>query len=151
MIANSVEEFLKYTPIGRLIALDVGTKRIGIAITDDTRKIITPSETLHRLGNKKDIPYLLKFFMVKKVSGVIVCLPLSFKEEETKYSQFVRRFVDILSKDSKIPFIFQDERLSSFDAEDLMLDLVGSNKTKQVVDKISASYILEYFLNSIKF
>lgn len=148
MIFTDKIDFLNICPSGRLISLDVGTKTIGIAITDTTRKIITPVETLMRKGNKKDIPILISMFEEKKVQGIIVGLPLSFDEKKTDCSKFIGRFAENLSLSTNLPIFLQDERLSSFEAEDLMLDIVGFNGTKKVVDKIAASYILESFLNN---
>lgn len=145
---NINKNFFEKTTTGRLIALDVGTKTIGLAITDDARKISLPLQTILRKGNKKDIPELLKIFEEKKVSGIVVGLPLSFDGEETESSRFIRRFIDNLSLQTNLPIVFQDERLSSFVAEDLMLDKFGTKKTKEVVDKIAASYILSDFLCS---
>lgn len=149
MLVKNINDFIKGVQKGRLIALDVGSKTIGIAITDDTQTIITPLEILIRKGNKKDIPILIKIFDDKKIKGIIVGLPLSFNNEDTNCSLFIRRFVDNLSMFTNIPIFLQDERLSSFEAEDLMLDKIGFNKTKKVIDKIAASYILESFLNQI--
>jgi len=142
------EEFLKYSPYGRLLALDMGTKRIGVAVCDELRKIAIPSDTIYRKGNKIDIPIILEMIRSKNIKGIIIGLPISFDEKETNSSIFVRRFVENLLKLTNVPIFLQDERLSSFEAEDLMLDSVGYNKTKIVVDKISASYILESFLNN---
>ena len=146
MIFNTKIDFLNSCPNGRLIALDVGTKNIGVAITDDTRRITTPIETISRKGNKKDFPIILNLIKEKKVKGIIIGLPLSFDESENESSLFIRRFTENLLKEVIIPVFFQDERLSSFEAEDLMLDSIGFNETKKVVDKIAASYILESFL-----
>lgn len=148
MIFEKLEDFIKTIEKGRLIALDVGTKTIGLAITDDTQSIITPVDTIYRKGNKKDIPILLNIFQEKKVKGIIVGLPLSFDNKDTNCSTFIKRFTNNLSLETNLPIFFQDEKLSSFEAEDLMLDKVGFNKTKKVVDKIAASYILESFLNN---
>lgn len=148
MIIENLQDFIKQTEKGRLIALDVGTKTIGLAITDDTQSIITPVDTIYRKGNKKDIPILLNIFQEKKVKGIIIGLPLSFDNKDTDCSTFIKRFTNNLSLETDLPIFFQDERLSSFEAEDLMLDKVGFNKTKKVVDKIAASYILESFLNN---
>lgn len=143
----SPQDFLKICPSGRLLGLDVGTKRIGTAITDDLRKMCLPSDTISRQGNKKDFPILVNICKLKNIKGIIIGLPLSFEGKDTECSLFIKRFAENLSKEISLPIVFQDERLSSFVAEDLMLDSIGSNKTKKVVDKIAASYILESFLN----
>ena len=147
MIFEDIKDFLNVCPSGRLLGLDVGTKRIGVAITDDTRKICLPSDTIIRQGNKKDFVVLANLCKSKNIKGIVVGLPISFKEKDTECSLFIKKFTENLSKEINLPIIFQDERLSSFEAEELMLDEIGSNKTKKVVDKIAASYILESFLN----
>lgn len=145
MIFQDKTEFLKAAK-GRLLGLDVGTKTIGLAITDDSNKISLPLDTIHRKGNKKDFPVLIEIIKTKKVGGLVVGLPLSFDGSETESSNFIRRFTNNFLSNFEIPIIFQDERLSSFEAEDLMLDEYGYSATKKVVDKIAASYILESFL-----
>lgn len=147
MIFSNATDFLKICPCGRLLGLDIGTKRIGVATTDDTRKICLPSDTIIRQGNKKDFAILANICKSKNIKGIVIGLPISFDEKETECSSFVKKFTENLSKEIDLPIIFQDERLSSFEAEDLMLDEIGSNGTKRVVDKIAASYILESFLN----
>ena len=87
----------------------------------------------------------MSIFQEKKVKGIIIGLPLSFDNKDTNCSTFIKRFTNNLSLETDLPIFFQDERLSSFEAEDLMLDKVGFNKTKKVVDKIAASYILESY------
>jgi len=146
MIFSTKQEFIEKCPNGRLIGLDVGTKTIGIAITDDTRTVPTPVETLIRKGNKKDFAVLLDIFESKRAKGIVIGLPVSFNGKDTACSLFIRRFAKNLSAETTLPIIFQDERLSSFMAEDLMIGKMGSDKIKRVVDKIAASYILESFL-----
>ncbi|HSQ97301.1 MAG TPA: Holliday junction resolvase RuvX [Rickettsiales bacterium] len=146
MIDNP-EDFLKVCPNGKLLGLDVGTKNIGVAITDESRTICLPSETIARQGNKKDFPILINICKSKNIKGIVIGLPLSFEGEDTESSLFIKRFAENFSKEIELPMVFQDERLSSFIAEDLMLDEIGSNRTKKVVDKIAASYILESFLH----
>ncbi|MDD2839849.1 MAG: Holliday junction resolvase RuvX [Rickettsiales bacterium] len=147
MIFDNSKDFLKVCSHGRLLGLDVGTKKIGVAITDDMRKICLPSDTIVRQGNKKDFPVLINMCKIKNVKGIVIGLPISFDEKDTECSLFIKRFAENLSKEIDLPIVFQDERLSSFEAEDLMLDNIGSNRTKKVIDKIAASYILESFLN----
>jgi putative Holliday junction resolvase len=142
MIIDDKKSFLKICPNGRLMALDVGTKNIGIAITSDTRKICVPSETIRRQGNKKDFITIKRIIGEKKIVGIVVGLPLSFNNEENKISKFIRNFTNNLSNFIDLPIMYQDERLSSFEAEELMRDYDG---IKNVIDKIAASYILEDF------
>ncbi|MDR3289842.1 MAG: Holliday junction resolvase RuvX [Rickettsiales bacterium] len=129
--------------MGKLLGLDVGTKNIGIAITDDTRKICMPSELLIRQSNKKDFEVLQTMIKKKKAKGIVVGLPLYFNDEESEITKFVKRFAENLAKVIEIPMVYCNESLTSFEAEEVMR---GVGDIKKNVDKISASYILEHFL-----
>jgi putative Holliday junction resolvase len=144
MIFNNKDDFLAFCPQGKLMGIDVGSKRIGLSICDDTRKICLPSDTFIRQGNKKDFPALKEIVEKKKVKGVVIGLPLSFDDSENSATKFVRKFTENFSKITDIPFVYQDERLSSFEAENL---ISGKGDVKKVVDKVASSYILEDFLN----
>ena len=148
MLLDNKEEFLKYSPTGRIVALDIGTKRIGIAITDENRIISTPMEVLNTKNIDFDINYLINLFKENKIKGLVIGLPLSFDGKETKMSNYIKNFTEKILLKIDIPIIFQDERLSSFEAEEFLIEKIGTKKTKNVVDSVSASYILEYFLNS---
>lgn len=152
MIYNQIKDFIKVAQKNtRLAGLDVGTKTIGIAISDRDRNLSTPKTTIRRKGNKKDIPILLKFLNENKIGGIVVGLPLTEDDKETKGSLFIRRFVDNLAKSTNLPIIFHDERLTSFMAEDFMIDTMGVKfkKTKEIVDQTAGSFILQDFLDSL--
>jgi len=152
MIYKNIKDFLNLTKNNtRLAGLDVGTKTIGIAISDKDRNFSTPKTTIRRKGNKKDIPILLKFLEENKIGGIVIGLPLTKDDKETECSLFIRRFTDNLSSSTELPIIFFDERLSSFMAENFMIDMMGvkCKKTKEVVDQTAASFILQNFLDKI--
>jgi len=147
MIYQEKKDFLKALPDGRIIALDMGTKKIGIAITDEKRSIAMPSETIINRGNKQSILDISQICKNKKIVGIVIGLPISFDEHDTTFSKFVKVFAESLSHATLLPIIFHDERLSSFEAEDLIKNNCKSrNLDKKLVDKIAASYILESFL-----
>jgi len=153
MIYKQIKDFLK--PVSnnqRLAGLDVGTKTIGIAISDKDKNLSTPKTTIRRKGNKKDIPLLLKILDENQVGGIVIGLPLTEDEKETKISLFIRKFAENLSKATNLPICFFDERLSSFMAKDFMIDTMGVKyqKTKKLVDQTAASFILQSFLDEIK-
>ncbi|MDR0423672.1 MAG: Holliday junction resolvase RuvX [Rickettsiales bacterium] len=126
---------------GRLLGIDMGVNNIGIAITDETKTICTPSETIK---NDNFFLSLSNIVKSKKITGIVVGIPLNFQDEDTKFSKKIRKTFQNFSKQNDIPIIFQDERLTSFEAE----NLIGNYKNKKkVLDKIAASYILESFLD----
>ena len=152
MICLTKKDFMDRCPTGKLMAFDVGSKRIGIAITDENRQIIMPIDTFNRtkiIG--KDLERLCSMLITKKIKGLVVGLPFSFSDEDTlqtlRIRNFVKKFVSKLIKiDLNIPVVFQDERLTSFEAEDFMSNYIDSKRIKKNVDKLSAFYILESFV-----
>lgn len=150
MIYKTKEEFLLNCKNNtRLIGLDVGTKTIGVALTDKSRILATPKFVLKRKSNKIDIEQLLCYFKENAVGGIIVGEPLNSNGEETKCSRFIKNFVNELQKYIDLPIIFVDETLTSFQAEDFLINDMGSKckNVKEIVDKVAASYILQDFLN----
>lgn len=156
MICNSFEDMNKALPKeGRLLALDVGTKTIGTAITDATRMLVKPHQTIIRSGNKNDLPNVHKTIEENKVVGIIIGLPVHLDMQESKMTEFTRRFGDTLDNFLKeeysldLPIFFVDERLTSEEAE---LFLTREKRTrrkdiKKTIDSVAAAYILERFLN----
>ena len=150
MIFSSKKDFLLNCKNNtRLIGLDVGTKTIGVALSDKSRIIVTPKFVLKRKGNKKDIELLLSYFEENLVGGIIIGKPLNSNSEETECSKFISKFVDELKKYTELPIFFIDEALTSFQAEDFLINDMGSKcrNVKQIVDKVAASYILQDFIN----
>lgn len=151
MIFKNKKDFLSSIPKNTKIAgLDVGEKTIGIAICDETRSITTPKTIIKRKGNSKDIPELLNLLSGYNIQGIIIGLPLNLKDEETDMSTFIRRFGTNLAKETDLPIFFFDEKCSSLMAKDFMISKMGTKfqKTRQLVDKVAASFILQSFLES---
>jgi putative Holliday junction resolvase len=154
MIYNNLDQLNQELPAkGRIIGLDVGTKKIGVAICDADRNIASPKLTILRKGNQKDFMILEKFIKENNVVAIIVGLPLNMDGSASEMSKFVRRFADNLDQflpDLKIAFA--DERLSSFAAEDILNEKIPAknNKKKMLVDQIAASIILSSALENLK-
>ncbi len=157
MIFNNLEQLnQKLADKGRLIALDLGTKTIGVAICDATWLIANPKLTLARKGGKFDFQAISQIIKENNIQAIIIGLPLNMDGSESKMSEFVRKFAFSLDKFlfeeqliSKIAFM--DERLSSFAAEEIMeAGMLKNNKRKQLVDQIAASIILSNALQQLK-
>lgn len=150
MIYSTKKEFLENCKGNtRLLGLDVGTKTIGVAISDKSRILSTPKETIQRKGNKKDIEILINIIEENKISGIIVGKPLNSEEADTKCSKFIENFVNFMEKYIDLPIFFVNEALTSFQAEDFLIDCMYTKckKVKEIVDKVAASYILNDFLS----
>ncbi len=153
MIYDQISQLKKdLTVEGRLIALDVGTKIIGVAISDSLRIISNPKSIITRQGNKKDFLIIQKIIAENNIHVVVIGLPLNMDGSESEMSSFVRRFADNLDQFlKKAKIIFFDERLSSFEAEELINKGIGLKKTdkKGLIDQVAASLILQSFLDQL--
>ena len=131
------------------MALDVGDKRIGIAISDALLLTAQPRPTLRRKDIKADIETLRKIAEENEVHEVLVGLPLHMDGRESPQSQKVARFADELRQILKVPVVPWDERLTSFAAEQ-HLEEMGLNwrQRREQVDKIAAMIILQNYLDS---
>jgi putative Holliday junction resolvase len=136
---------------GRLISLDVGTKRIGVAICDDKRIIATPKLIINRQSNLKDFTQIMQLIIENTIVAVIIGLPIDINGNSTAVSKFVNNFAINLDcflqakLNTEIPIILFDERFSSFEARRIVKSKIYSKKTK-FYDDISANIILEHFL-----
>jgi putative holliday junction resolvase len=133
--------------MGRLMAIDYGTKRTGLAVTDPLRIIATPLETVLTV----DLMTFLKKYTVREVvDEFVVGMPKTLKNEDSEIAPLVRQFVDELGKvfpDKKINLA--DERFTSSMAMRAMIEGGMKKKDRQVkgnVDKISATIILQSFM-----
>lgn len=135
---------------GRIMAIDVGTKRMGIAVSDKSRMIATPKTTINRKGNKLDFPQIKDLIEENDAQAIIIGLPINMDESENEMSKFTRNFAKNLDEflNNKAKIYLHDERLSSFMAKDDLLQMVTGkkNKKKKIIDQMAASVILQSFL-----
>lgn len=135
----------------RIMALDYGEVRIGVAMTDLLQMIASPFETYIRKDIQSDINHMCSLIKDNSVKLVVVGLPLNMDGTEGDRAQKTRQFVDLLKEKSNVEFIFQDERLSSVEAEEILIEGGMKRKDRKVtIDKIAAAIILESYLNSRK-
>lgn len=127
------------------MALDVGTKRIGIATCDATRLIATPRLILTRYNGLIDLTKIKEFVEENEVIGIVIGLPIDYAET----CKIIRNFAENLEKflEKKIPITLFDESLSSFEAKEIHASPLSRKKNK-FVDDIAAAIILEHFLQS---
>lgn len=137
--------------MGRIIAFDIGDKRVGVAISDPFNEMALPLETYWRKGFEKDIDYLVKLAK-EKYAEVIVCgLPVNFDGSESEQTQKTREFIVALSQKTDIKVVSEDERFTTMQARRVLLEAdMRREKRKDVIDKIAASYILEDYIRKIK-
>lgn len=135
----------------KVMALDYGEVRIGVAMTDLMRLIASPFETYVRKSLDQDLDHICALIKNNSVKTVVVGLPLNMDGTEGERAQKTREFVNVLKAKTTAEFVFQDERLSSVSAEELLLEGGMKRKDrKQNIDKVAAAIILESYLNSKK-
>ncbi len=132
---------------GRVLAIDFGTKRIGIAISDINAEIAQPLTVLKREGNKKDVEKIANIVREYNVSIIVVGIPYGNDNSITKMGEKAQMFGQLLASSINVEVVFIDETMTSFIAEEaLILGGVRREKRKNVIDKIAASIILHDFL-----
>ncbi|PZO04378.1 MAG: Holliday junction resolvase RuvX [Hyphomicrobiales bacterium] len=145
-----LEAFVALPDHARLLGLDLGTKTIGLALSDVERQIATPLETIKRVKFSLDAVALLKIAEKHAVAGLIIGLPLNMDGTEGPRVQSTRAFVRNLVPLTPLPIAFWDERMSTLAVTRTLLDADASRaKRAAVVDKMAAAYILQGALDRL--
>jgi putative Holliday junction resolvase len=133
----------------RLLGLDFGTKRIGVALSDEMGLTSQGLTTIERKGNQKDLARIGRLVEEHSVEEIVLGLPLNMDGSEGRVAEAVRRFAGLLEEQLKIPVHLWDERLTSWEAEGILKEAkVKAKKRKQVVDKLAATLILKSYLDA---
>ena len=148
---NNFIEFVSLLPrFKSLIGLDLGTKTIGIAVSDTLWSVATPRETIKRKKFGLDCDALDIIFNSTDTGGIILGLPMNMDGSEGPRCQATRAFARNLSLRCPIPIAFWDERLSSIAAERAMLEADMSRaKRADNIDHVAARFILQGALDRI--
>jgi len=145
MILDNPEKLREVVPAGmRLMGLDVGTKTIGLALSDTRRIIATPLETLRRRRFREDMTRLFALVDTHAVGGLVIGLPLTLTGADGPRTQSVRQFARNLIALHDLPLVFWDERLSTaaVTREMIAADLTRKRRG-EIVDRVAAAYILQ--------
>ena len=142
---DDIEALVASLPKGaRLLGVDLGTKTIGLALSDVERRIATPLETLKRTKFTPDADAIRRVVHRFGVGGLVVGLPLNMDGTEGPRSQATRAFVRNLKPLVQIPVAFWDERLSTMAVTRTLIDSDASRARRgALVDKMAAAYILQ--------
>lgn len=136
--------------MARILAIDYGGKRTGIAVTDTLQIIATGLETIE---SKELIPYLKKYFLTEQVELIIIGLPKNWDETDTHGTPLVQAAIKKLQKEfPSIPIKTVDERYTSKMAKDAMLEMGMKKKDRRVkgnVDVIAATIMLQEYMQSL--
>jgi putative Holliday junction resolvase len=131
-----------------ILALDIGDKRIGLAVSDQAENISFPLEVLHRTNLEKDCKHILSRAEEYHIRLIVAGLPRSLDGTLKAQADKVQRFVDALKSRTEIPLEYWNEWLTTKEAESsvLLQADVSRQKRRQVIDKLAASLILDGYL-----
>ncbi len=151
MIVNSLQVFLQFLKIGqRIMAIDYGTKKIGIAFSTCNHTIAMPFKVVNTSSIIIQLEYINIFLRDNNVCAIVVGMPINMDGTKNAQTTIVENFVQKLAKNTNLPIFLQDERLTSKAANNfLKIFSVKRKKRHKLDDLVSASMILETVLISI--
>ncbi|UWQ51250.1 Holliday junction resolvase RuvX [Leisingera caerulea] len=152
MIHDAFEDFAAaLPPMSALMGLDLGTKTIGVAVSDRIGAVATPLETVKRKKFSIDAARLLEIIKARDISGILLGLPRNMDGSEGPRCQSTRAFARNLMQLTDLPISFWDERLSTVAAEKALLEADTTRKRRaEVIDHVAASYILQGALDRMR-
>ena len=133
--------------MGRVLGIDYGDSRIGLAMSDPLKIIASPFKTIRNEGNEKCLQVFQSLIKEKDVEAIVVGFPIGLKGQETAQTKKVREFANLLYA-LKLPIHLEDERLSSVSAEKSMIQQnIKTGHNKGLIDQRAAAIILQQFLD----
>jgi putative Holliday junction resolvase len=147
---NDLEPTAEQTlpPSGRLLGVDYGAVRIGLAICDARRKIASPLAMYQPRTPRLDAEYFQRLVQAEEIVGLVIGLPLHLSGDESSKSLEVRRFAEWLARVTDRPFVLFDERYSTVAASELIGNELTKKQRRARLDKVAAQVILTAYLES---
>jgi len=134
---------------GRILALDLGKKRIGLAISDELGITAQGLETVERKGRRDDIEGLRKLIGMRGVTRILIGDPLHMSGDVSRQGEYTREFASELERKTGLPVDFRDERWTSREAERTIRGAgVANDRRKATIDQLSAVILLQSYLDS---
>ncbi len=134
-----------------ILGIDPGEKRIGVAISDLTRLIASPLDTVIRVKSAADVEALLKLYDGRQCAGFVIGLPLNMDGSTGPAAQSARAFGRNLLTKRDVPLLMWDERLSTAAVTRTLIEGDASRKRRgEVIDKVAASYMLQGALDAMQ-
>ena len=152
MFLNQVKKlkvnYIKAKNSTRVLALDYGEKRVGLAVSDIMQIIAKPYKTIDNTSNNDLICQLKEIIKEKSIEKVIVGLPTTLNNKDSSQTKIVHQFILLLKSSIKIPVISYDERLTSIEAKrSLISQGIKTGHNKGAVDMTAAAIFLQNFLD----
>jgi len=134
--------------VERFLCLDIGDKRIGVAVSDPFNSYSLPVETYHRKNLKTDLSKIAEYVKEKGATALVCGLPVNFDGTPSIQTQKAEFFIEKLKELLKVEIYTVDERCSTCEAEEVLIEQGKSREErKQMVDSLAAATILQGFLN----
>ncbi len=134
---------------GRVLALDLGKRRIGLALSDELGITAQGLQTLERSNIREDLAKLAELISEKNVSLILMGNPLHMSGDESRQTQYTREFAARLEAATGLPIEFRDERLTTVEAERVLRQSgISIQKRAKAVDRLAAVILLESYLDS---
>lgn len=131
----------------RVLGLDLGTKTLGLAITDKTNLIATPYQTLHYQNYEELVSHLKKIIEEKEIGTFVLGYPKNMNNTLGQAVLRTEEFKKVLEENFSLPIVLIDERLSTVEAENILIETdMSRKKRKKVIDSYAAAIILDTYL-----
>lgn len=131
----------------RILSLDYGEKRIGIAVSDPLGITAQPVDYICNKGKQKNLLKIEELILKYNIKKIVIGVPFNLSGGESQKTKEVNRFVEFLRKNLDIEIIGIDESLTTYDAENILIQAdISRKKRKEKIDKLAASLILQQYL-----
>ncbi len=135
----------------RILSLDIGKRRIGIAVSDPLGFVARPVQTLHAVSLNVDVAYIAQLAGELEAELIILGDPIHMSGDPSMMSRRARKYGDLLAQLTGLPVVYWDERLTTVEAQRILQDSgVQPRQARQQIDAVAAAVILQSYLNTKK-
>jgi putative Holliday junction resolvase len=134
--------------MARLLGLDIGERRIGVAVSDPTQTVVRPLTTIVRASRQEDFQAIQDLVQKHEAEGIIVGLPISLDGTEGPQARQTRRYAERLSAAVSVPIEYWDERYSSATAVEILQSRGRRRRNRGEIDATAAAVILQSYLDA---
>jgi len=137
--------------LNRILAIDYGSKKIGLALSDPLRIIAKPFNTINNISYDNLLNYLKNMILEYSINEIVIGLPITLKNSFSAQTIIVKEFIELLKNDLSIKITVVDERLSSIEAKKSLIQQgIKTGHNKKEIDKTAAAIFLQSYLNQIE-
>ena len=135
----------------RILGIDYGSSKIGLALSDPLKIIAKPFKTIDNISDQKSLEIICSMVDEYFISEIVIGLPITLKNSFSKQTSIVEKFIELLKEKLSIKITIVDERLSSIEAKKSLIQQgVKTGHNKKEIDKTAAALFLQSYLNTIE-